>query len=138
MARALAETTASGNAGARVLAGVAEALEWDAAALWEVDAGGTLRCTADWQPPERRLTRFDEFAAELRLESGIGLPGRVLASGEPVWIDDIRQDTGLPEAPAAVGDRRAIGRGVPDHGRARRTRRGGPVLPPPQARRLGV
>ena len=102
VARALAETPASGNAGSRVLAGVAEALEWDAAALWEVDAGGALRCTADWQSPEGRLTRFAEFAGELRLESGIGLPGRVLASGEPVWIEDIRQDTGLPEAQSAA------------------------------------
>jgi len=103
VARALAETSALGNAGARVLEGVGEALEWDAAALWEVDEAGTLRCTATWQAPDGRLARFDEFVGNLELESGIGLPGRVLASGEPVWIDDVRQDTGLPEAQAAAG-----------------------------------
>ena len=64
-------------AGSRILAAVAQALEWDAAALWEVDgATGTLRCTATWQSPDGRLQRFEEFSARhASSRSGIGLPG---------------------------------------------------------------
>ena len=103
VARALAETGRLDNAGSRILPAVAHALEWDAAALWEVDTnGGTLRRTATWQSQHGRLGRFEELSAELEHGAGIGLPGRVLAGGEPVWIKDIREDEMLPEAKAAA------------------------------------
>jgi PAS domain S-box-containing protein len=111
VARALAETGRLDSAGSRVLPAVAQALEWDAAALWEVDSSdGMLRRTATWQSRSGRLARFEELTAELELGSGIGLPGRVLAAGEPVWIENIKQDETLPEAAAAaaIGIRSAV------------------------------
>ena len=103
VARALAETGAHDPAGSRILSAVAQALEWDAAALWEVDgATGTLRCTSTWQSPDGRLQGFEEFSRDMEFGTGIGLPGRVLAGGEPVWIDDISADDSLPEAQAAA------------------------------------
>ena len=111
VARALAETGRLDNAGSRILPAIAQALEWDAAALWEAEGDtGTLRCTSTWRSPHGRLERFDELSAEFELGAGIGLPGRVLASGEPVWAQDIRRDETLPEAQtaAAIGVRAAV------------------------------
>ena len=111
VARALAETGRLDNAGSRILPAIAQALEWDAAALWEVEGNtGTLRCTSIWRAPHGRLERFDELSAEFERGAGIGLPGRVLASGEPVWVQDIRQDETLPEAQtaSAIGIRSAV------------------------------
>jgi signal transduction histidine kinase len=45
--------------------------------------------------------RFEEFVKETEgtsFPSGVGLPGRVLASGEPDWIADVREDPNSPRA----------------------------------------
>ncbi len=52
--------------------------------------------------------RFEDFralTARTRLESGVGLPGRVLASGEPESVDDAGADPGSARAATA----RAVG-----------------------------
>jgi signal transduction histidine kinase len=54
-------------------------------ALWHLD-------TPEWFAPFRQVTEA------LRLPPGMGLPGRVLASGKPVWILDISQELGVPRA----------------------------------------
>jgi hypothetical protein len=139
VARALAETGRLENAGARILPAIAEALEWDAAAMWEVDVGGgPLRCSATWRAPSGRLGRFEEFSGEAAPGAGIGLPGRVLAGGEPVWIEDIGQDETLPESQAAsaIGIRSTVAFPITGEGgtravvilfsRRRRGRRRGP------------
>ncbi|HZO60307.1 MAG TPA: PAS domain S-box protein [Solirubrobacterales bacterium] len=111
VARALAETGRLDNAGVRILPAISQALEWDAAALWEVDAAdGTLRCTATWQSQAGKLSRFGELSAEFELGEGIGLPSRVLAGGEPVWIEDVKEDQTLPESSGAaeIGVRSAV------------------------------
>ena len=48
--------------------------------------------------------RFDEFvkATEaITFRSGLGLPGRVLESGEPAWIVDVTSDSNFPRAELA-------------------------------------
>ncbi len=103
VARALAETSRLEDAGAPILAAVGTALDFDAGAMWEMESStGTLRCTATWTSPEGRLDRFYELMPELEPKSGIGLASRVLASGEPVWVGDLRTDDGLPNAEPAL------------------------------------
>ena len=36
------------------------------------------------------------------MPSGVGLPGRIWASGEPAWVPDIVEDTNFPRTPAAL------------------------------------
>jgi signal transduction histidine kinase len=41
---------------------------------------------------------FQKITKETPLEEGIGLPGRVLISGEPAWIIDVTKDSNFPRA----------------------------------------
>ncbi len=58
--------------------------------------------------------RFDGFrqaTREIRLVRGIGLPGRILDSGQPTWVVDVQADSNFPRARAAadIGVRAAFG-----------------------------
>ena len=80
VARALAESSTLEETGASVIAAIGEALEFDAATLWETGSStSTLSCTAVWVAPDGRLEQFEELNRRLEPESGIGLAGRVLA-----------------------------------------------------------
>ena len=50
--------------------------------------------------PERFAT-FRRVTQKTSFESGIGLPGRVMASGEPAWIVDVTKDPNFPRAKLA-------------------------------------
>ncbi|SFM47712.1 PAS domain S-box-containing protein [Methylobacterium pseudosasicola] len=69
------------------------------------DGSGTLVPTGLWHAdaPER-FARFRTVTADTRLSAGIGLPGRVLTSGAPVWALDAAPEPGLPRAEAAAAD----------------------------------
>jgi PAS domain S-box-containing protein len=63
------------------------------------DAAGTLVPSTIWslQAPDRFET-FRKVTERTPLASGIGLPGRVLASSKPVWIIDVTQDSNFPRS----------------------------------------
>jgi signal transduction histidine kinase len=44
---------------------------------------------------------FQKITKETPLEEGIGLPGRVMISGEPAWIIDVTKDSNFPRAKLA-------------------------------------
>lgn len=44
---------------------------------------------------------FQKVTQETSFEAGIGLPGRVLVSGEPAWIIDVTKDPNFPRAKLA-------------------------------------
>jgi diguanylate cyclase (GGDEF)-like protein/PAS domain S-box-containing protein len=53
----------------------------------------------------KRYVAFRQVTEATGFPSGVGLPGRVLASGQPAWITDVRDDANFPRASAA----RAVG-----------------------------
>ncbi len=70
----------------------------DPTKLWHLDA------------PER-FGVFKEVTERTRFAPGIGLPGRVLATGQPAWIVDVTKDPNFPRAKLAknIGVRGGFG-----------------------------
>jgi PAS domain S-box-containing protein len=102
-ARALAESATLADAAVRVLQALCEALGWDYGALWNVDAdGGILTCLETWHLPTVTLTKFEAASRGTALTRGVGLPGRVWASGEPAWVPDVVADSNFPRAAVAL------------------------------------
>ena len=60
-------------------------------------------------PPER-YAAFRRVTEATPLPTGVGLPGRVLASGRPAWIVDVTKDANFPRGPVCdeVGIRGAF------------------------------
>ena len=48
-----------------------------------------------------RFETFRRVTEATSLPLGIGLPGRVLEDGKPVWVIDVKQDSNFPRAKAA-------------------------------------
>jgi PAS domain S-box-containing protein len=101
-ARALAESASLAEAAPRVLQAMCEALRWDYGALWNVDSGANaLRCVEAWHLPSVSVPEFEAASRSTVFTRGVGLPGRVWASGEPAWIPDVVGDANFPRAAIA-------------------------------------
>src|SRR3974377_175259 len=88
-ARALAESSTLAEAAPRVLQAICEDLGWDHGALWNVDGTtGALQCVETWRLPNVDFPEFNDASRGMTFAAGIGLPGRVWASGQPAWISD--------------------------------------------------
>jgi len=112
VARALAESSSLREAAGRILRAIGEALGWDYAGLWQVDAAhGVLRCLETWSAPGASFAEFEEVSRRSPLASGIGLPGRVWASAEPFFAPDVVHDPNFPRqaAVARAGLHSALG-----------------------------
>jgi PAS domain S-box-containing protein len=101
VARILAETDRPVEVYEAALEAIGRRLRWELGAVWEDDGSGRrLRCLRTWHAGGG-MTEFGALSAQLELGRGEGLPGRVLASGEPMWIVDTPTDTNFPRALAA-------------------------------------
>ncbi|MEX0912763.1 MAG: ATP-binding protein, partial [Gemmatimonadota bacterium] len=88
--------------------------DWELGSVFlrSVEEEGTLRLHESWchHAPAEVLERFRTLTESERFSAGVGLPGRVLATGAPAWIPDVSRDSRSPRAEAAreVGLRSAI------------------------------
>lgn len=64
---------------------------------------GQLRSARLWHlsDPEQ-CAAFRQMSETMQFPIGLGLPGRVAQTGEPVWIMDITTDSNFPRAPVAL------------------------------------
>ena len=90
------------DAAPRLLGAIGEPLGFAVGGIWGVLGDRSLRCVGTWTAGGVRAQEFELLTRELELGEGRGLPGRVLESGTPVWLDDFPADPTLPRAGAAA------------------------------------
>jgi len=110
--RILAESTTLREATMRILQAICEKLNWDMGALWSVDKEACmLRFIESWHQPSIEFAEFEALSRESTFARGVGLPGHIWQSGEPVWIGDDVNHYNFPRVRVAVheGLRSAFG-----------------------------
>ncbi len=101
--RILAEADTLVDAMPKILRAICDLSRWDFGALWFVnDHTDVLSCAEIWRQPSMEETEFSRVTMQTVFTRGLGLPGRVWANGESVWIPDVVQDTDFPRAPFAA------------------------------------
>jgi two-component system cell cycle sensor histidine kinase/response regulator CckA len=117
VARVLAETTTLSEGVGSLLEAIGVSTGWELAELWNLDAEGqVLRWGGAWHTPALEAGEFVALSRETTLAPGADVPGRVWATGEPVWMTDMATEMHPVRAAAAaqLGLRAALG--FPVHG----------------------
>jgi serine phosphatase RsbU (regulator of sigma subunit) len=103
VARILAKSVSLPEAAPDLLQALAQSLGWDVGILWTAGRDAeVLRCLEVWHAPGVAIPAFERVSRQGSFSPGIGLPGRVWASGGPVWIPDVARDANFPRAPIAA------------------------------------
>ena len=114
----LAEAETLLDAAPRLLAAICENLGWQVGSIWTVDRPtNRLRCVDVWHSSSVDVASFEHATRETAFPPGVGMPGRVWASGKPAWISDVVDDPNFPRAPYAVRDGLHASCGFPIEGR---------------------
>ena len=97
--RALAESSSLSVATPKLLQYICEAVGFELGELWCVNAeSNTLHVEGSWHMPAYEVDEFEKAGRKTILFPGIDLVGRVLQSGQAVWIDNVVDDSNFPRA----------------------------------------
>lgn len=97
VSRILIESTTLNEAEPKIIQAVCECVGWDIGILWIVDhKDNVLRCVEHWYSPSVSLSEFEAITRQFTFSKGVGLPGRIWASGKPEWIVNVVKDTNFP------------------------------------------
>ncbi len=106
--RSLAEADSVSGALKAAMHAVCEAGGWMCGRYFRVDEkAGVLRLAEAWTVPGETMDRFIAKSREISYAPGEGFVGRVWQSGQPLWIEDIANDTRV---------HKGIARGIGLHG----------------------
>ena len=101
--RIMVESATPKEAVPKILQAICEYLEWDLGLHWNIDKEtNVLRLVEVWHNPLIKVTEFVTLSKQTIFSPGIGLPGRIWASGKPCWIPDVVSDSNFPLAPIAA------------------------------------
>ncbi len=89
----LAESNTICEATPQIIQGICESLGWDLGEIWVVDGpANVLRCLDIWHKASFELQEFIEISQQTTFAPGVGLPGHVWSSDEPLWLIDVAHD----------------------------------------------
>jgi PAS domain S-box-containing protein len=112
--RILAEANTVAEALEGILEAVCDGLRWDVAVAWRTDdLAGLLRCARVWHRGAAEIPQFLGLTEQMTFAPGIGLPGRVWLTGEPVWVPDVARDANFPRAFVAAASNLRAALAVP-------------------------
>lgn len=101
--RVLAEAESLDAAVPFLLMSICEGLSWDVGALWRVDENAdVLRCMDLWHPPNLKFPTFVKATREATFARGVGLPGRVWETCQPVWLPELHEGANFPRGSFAL------------------------------------
>jgi len=100
----LAESATTFIAAPKIMRTIGETLGWDCGAFWRWDKHTRLlACAESWSAGSTGLAQFMVAnSAQDHMNGSAGLIGRVLMSGEPVWIADVCVEPGFLHAGVAA------------------------------------
>jgi two-component system, cell cycle sensor histidine kinase and response regulator CckA len=102
VSRVLAESPSLEQAMREVLQAVGGIMNWDAGAFWAKDYRvGVLQCDEVWTAPNIEAGEFKTLSRQTTFAQGVGLPGRVWASGKPAWVRDVVEEANFPRSTPA-------------------------------------
>jgi PAS domain S-box-containing protein len=97
-----------------VLRQVCEKTGWALGQAWVPNRDGSvLVCDSDWFCGEGDLQDFRVASEATHFKPGVGLPGRVWASKQPAWVEDVTNDPNFPRSAAARTAGLRTGVGIP-------------------------
>ncbi len=103
----LEQAATTQDAISKILQALCESLGWQLGQFWSIEevgeqGGATLLCCLDtWQVESISIAEFQATSKQMTFAPGIGLPGRIWASGTPQWIADVVQDNQFLQATIA-------------------------------------
>lgn len=101
-ARVLAESATLSEATPKILQAICDSLGWDVGELWSVNQqANVLDFVTAWYQPSVKVPEFEAVTRSITFAPGVGLPGRVWNTGEPVWTADVLQDSNFLRAAVA-------------------------------------
>jgi PAS domain S-box-containing protein len=101
--RVLAGSTSLRAAAAGIIQAVCETLGGKFGAIWEIDRqANVLRCSDLWHLPGLSAEELSAQTRKISFAPGIGLPGRVWATGKPLVLSDVARDANFPRAASAT------------------------------------
>ena len=97
-----------------ILETVCESLGWQVGVLWAADhQDEVLRCVDVWHSSALEMNEFENACRTSTFTKHIGLPGRIWASGRPVWIPNLKKDDNFPRGAFAERSGLRAGFGFP-------------------------
>src|SRR5262245_23198035 len=98
ISQVLMESHTVEQAGRQILQSVGHLADWEVGLIWLLDSRQqALRCATVWEKSRKpELENFLHHSLITTFSSGVGLPGRVLANGEPFWITNVVKDDNFP------------------------------------------
>ncbi|MFQ5666628.1 MAG: PAS domain S-box protein [Candidatus Binatia bacterium] len=89
----LARSASLQDAIPQLLQAICEGVGWELGELWRLDREAKLlRWDGGWHVPALNGSTFQAVSRETPFAFAEGLPGRVWASGTPVWVTDVATD----------------------------------------------